>query len=82
MRAALIQLTVTDDPAANLTATLDHVKAAVAGGAGFVLTPEMTNGLSSSRDHQRAVFRPEARDETLAALRAVAAEAGILFIYC
>ncbi len=77
MRAALIQLTVTDDPSANLAATLGHVKTAVAGGAGFVLTPEMTNGLSSSREHQRAVFRPEARDETLAALRAVAAEAGI-----
>lgn len=77
MRAALIQLSVTDDPSANLAATLGHVKTAVAGGAGFVLTPEMTNGLSSSRDHQRAVFRPEAQDETLAALRGAAAEAGI-----
>jgi predicted amidohydrolase len=49
----------------------------VAGGAGFVLTPEMTNCLSSSRDHQAAVFQPEAADETLAALRKTAADAGI-----
>jgi predicted amidohydrolase len=42
-----------------------------------VLTPEMTNCLSSSRDHQRAVFRPEEADETLAALRQAAARAGV-----
>jgi predicted amidohydrolase len=77
MRAALIQLNVTDDPAANLAATLAHVQTAVAGGAGFVLTPEMTNCLSSSREHQRNVFRPEDQDETLAALRQAAAKAGI-----
>jgi predicted amidohydrolase len=77
MRAALIQLNVTDDPAANLAATLAHVQTAVAGGAGFVLTPEMTNCLSSSREHQRRVFRPEDQDETLAALRQAAAKAGI-----
>ena len=77
MRAALIQLTVSDDPAANLAATLALVDQAVAGGAAFVLTPEMTNGLSSSRDHQRAVFRPEETDETLAALRQAAARAGV-----
>lgn len=77
MRAALLQLNVSDDPAANLAATLALVDQAVAGGAGFVLTPEMTNGLSSSRDHQRAVYRSEDQDETLAALRAAAAKAGI-----
>jgi predicted amidohydrolase len=77
MRAALIQLNVTDDPAANLAVTLAQVQTAVAGGAGFVLTPEMTNCLSSSREHQRSVFRPEDQDETLAALREAAARAGI-----
>jgi predicted amidohydrolase len=77
MRTALIQLNVTDDPAANLAATLAHVQTAVEGGAGFVLTPEMTNCLSSSREHQRRVFRPEDQDETLAALRQAAAKAGI-----
>jgi predicted amidohydrolase len=77
MRAALVQLTVTDDPAANLTVTRAQVRAAVAGGAGFILTPECTNCLSSSRDHQRAVFHAEATDPTLAALRDEAARAGI-----
>ena len=77
MRAALIQLNVSDDPAANLVATLGFVRQAVAAGAGFVLTPELTNGLSSSRVHQRSVFRHEADDPTLAALRAEAKVAGI-----
>ena len=77
MRAALIQLNVSDDPAANLVATLGFVRQAVAAGAGFVLTPELTNGLSSSRAHQRSIFRHEADDPTLAALRAEAEAAGI-----
>ncbi len=77
MRTALVQLTVTDDPKANLAVTRDRVREAVAGGAGFVLTPECTNCLSSSREHQGAVFHGEAEDPTLAALRDEAARAGI-----
>ena len=77
MRAALVQLTVTDDPAANLPVTLGHIRQAVRQGAGFVLTPELTNGLSSSRTRQRAVFFHEEDDPTLAALRAEAKAAGI-----
>jgi len=77
MRAALVQLTVSDDPAANLPETLGLVRKAVAAGAGFVLTPELTNGLSSSRAQQRAVFRHEDDDPTLAALRAEAQAGGI-----
>jgi len=77
MRAALVQLTVTDDPAANLPQTVAYLRQAAQAGAGFILTPELTNGLSSSRDHQRAVFRHEAEDPTLAALRAEAQAAGV-----
>ena len=77
MRAGLIQLTVTDDPVANLAETRSLVRKAVAEGAGFVLTPELTNGLSSSRAHQRAVFQSEDRDATLAALRDEAKQAGV-----
>lgn len=77
MRAGLVQLTVTDDPVANLPVTVDLVRRAVAAGAGFVLTPELTNGLSSSRAHQRAVFRHEEADETLATLRSEARDAAI-----
>jgi predicted amidohydrolase len=77
MRAGLVQLTVTDDPEANLPGTLALVRQAAAAGAGFVLTPELTNGLSSSRAHQRAVFRHEDQDPTLAALRDEARALGI-----
>jgi predicted amidohydrolase len=77
MKAALIQLNVSDDPAANLPVTLDLVRKAAAAGAGFVLTPELTNGLSSSRSHQREVFRHEADDVTLASLRDEARASGI-----
>jgi predicted amidohydrolase len=77
MRAGLVQLTVTDDPGENLPVTVELVRKAVAGGAEFVLTPELTNGLSSSRSRQRALFRHEDEDPTLAALRAEAQSAGI-----
>jgi predicted amidohydrolase len=77
VRAGLVQLTVGDTPADNLPGTLAHIRAAVAGGAGFVLTPECTNALSSNRDHQRRVLRHEDADETLSALRAEAAKSGI-----
>ncbi|MCA3533650.1 MAG: carbon-nitrogen hydrolase family protein [Rhodobacter sp.] len=77
MRVGLVQLTVTDDPAGNLPQTLALVRAAVAGGAGFVLTPECTNALSSDRAHQQDILHPEDSDPTLAALRAEAARAGI-----
>ena len=69
MRAALLQLNVSDNPAANLAVTLDMVREAHAAGAEFILTPEMTNALSSSRDHQREVFAHEQGDLTLANLR-------------
>ena len=77
MRAGLVQLNVGDDPAVNLPVTVDLVRRAVAGGAGFVLTPECTNALSGNRAHQRSVLRHEADDPTLAALRDEAARAGV-----
>ena len=77
MRIALVQLTVGDDPAANLPETVAHIRAAAAAGAGFILTPECTNALSSSRERQRALFHPEETDPTLAALRAEAARASV-----
>ena len=77
IRAGLVQLTVTDDPAANLPETVALVRAAVAGGAGFVLTPECTNALGSDRARLRAALHREEDDPTLAALRDEAARAGI-----
>ena len=77
MRAGLLQLTVGDDPEANLPVTLARIDQAAAGGAGFVLTPECSNILSANRAHQRAVLRHEEADPTLAALRDAAARDGI-----
>ncbi|MBK5947197.1 amidohydrolase [Rhodobacter veldkampii DSM 11550] len=77
MRAGLVQLSVTDDPAANLPVTLGLVRQAASAGAGFVLTPECTNLLSSDRAWQAEALRHEAEDETLAALRAEADRLGI-----
>lgn len=77
MKAALIQLNSSDDPVQNLPRTQALIRKAAAGGAGFVLTPEVTNCVSASRSHQRAVLRPEDQDITLAALRQDARALGI-----
>ncbi|MDF1726805.1 MAG: carbon-nitrogen hydrolase family protein [Sulfitobacter sp.] len=77
MQAAILQLNVSDDPAENLTVTTGLLREAVEEGAKFVLTPEVTNCISTSRSHQRAVLQPEESDITLAALRNEAAKAGI-----
>ncbi len=77
MRAGLVQLNVSDDPEENLHETLALVRAAAQGGAGFVLTPEVTNCLSSDRAWQRQVLHPEETDPTLAALRAEAKALGV-----
>lgn len=76
MRAGLVQLTVTDDPAANLPVTLAAVARAAEGGADLILTPECTNILSSNRTHQRAVLHRQEDDPTLAGLRDAASKAG------
>ena len=77
MKTALIQLTSTDDPAHNLTATRDMIADAAGQGAGFILTPEVTNCVSASRAHQRDVLQHETDDQTLAALRKDAQALGI-----
>ena len=77
MRVALLQITSSDDPKANLAMVRSLMQEAAAQGADFVLTPEVTNCLSSSRDHQRAVLQLEEDDTTLAGLREEAASLGI-----
>ncbi len=77
MRAGLVQLSASDDPAANLPLTRALVREAAAAGAGFVLTPEVTNSVASDRARQAATLVAEEADATLAALAADAAALGI-----
>ncbi|SOC08609.1 predicted amidohydrolase [Rhodobacter sp. JA431] len=77
MRTGLVQLSVSDDPAENLPVTVGFIRQAASQGAGFVLTPECTNLLSSGRALRNAVLCHEEDDPTLAALRAEAESLGI-----
>jgi len=77
MKTALLQLNISDDPVANLPRTVSMIEQAADMGAVFVLTPEVTNCVSSKRAHQRDVLRHQDDDPTLAALRDVARERGV-----
>lgn len=77
MKAALLQLNVSDDPAANLPVTTQLIAEAAAQGAGFVLTPEVTNCVSQDRAHQQQVLQHEDEDQTLAGLREAAVRHGV-----
>jgi predicted amidohydrolase len=70
-------MTSGDDPVVNLPVTLGMIRDAASQGAGFVLTPEVTNCLSGSRKQQNLVLQHEADDITLAALRKEAKALGI-----
>jgi len=77
LRAALLQLCSSDDPAANLPNTIALLRQAQADGAQIALTPEVTNCVSTSRAGQNAVLQTEEDDQTLAAIRTLAAELGL-----
>jgi len=77
MRIGLVQLTASDDPAANLPQTSALIRAAAAKGATLVATPEVTNCVSLNRARQEEVLEPEETDLTLAGLRALAQDLGI-----
>lgn len=77
MKAALIQLNSSDQPAENIQQTVEFMREAAAKGAGFLLTPEVTNCVSESRAHQQSVLCHQDDDPTLAALRAEANALGV-----
>ncbi|MGC8201221.1 carbon-nitrogen hydrolase family protein [Aliiroseovarius sp. PTFE2010] len=77
MKTALIQLCSGDDPSQNLKTVSALVRDAAAQGADFVVTPEVTNCVSASRKHQILVLQSEKDDQTLAAMKRLAAELGI-----
>ena len=77
VRAGLVQLNVSDDPALNLPVTRALIREAAAGGADWVLTPEATNLLGASRELQDLILHVESEDPTLAALQDEARALGI-----
>lgn len=77
MRAALLQITSSDSPRENLQLLQHLIAEAVENGAGFVLTPEVSNCVSLSRAHQQEVLFHEEADLNLAALCDTAALHGI-----
>lgn len=77
IRAGLIQLNSGDDPISNLADTRSLIAEAAGRGAGFVLTPEVTNCVSGSRTRQKQVLRSQKDDPTLAALREQARELSV-----
>ncbi len=74
MRAGLIQLNSSDTPAANLPVTEALIRKAASEDADLVLTPEVTNCVSTSRARQADVLQTQAQDITLKRLRVVASE--------
>ncbi|MBL4808385.1 MAG: carbon-nitrogen hydrolase family protein [Rhodobacteraceae bacterium] len=77
MRVGLVQLCSCDHPAENLITLERMIREAHAGGAAFILTPEVSNIITSDRDHQSTVLSIEADDPTLKRLRVVAEELSI-----
>jgi predicted amidohydrolase len=77
LRAAVWQANASDDPAANGEALEAALARAGEAGADMLLTPEVTNCLSDSREHQRDVLRHEADDPMLGLARAQAAARGM-----
>lgn len=77
MKVALLQITSSDQPDDNLTTVQGMIREAAAQGAEFVLTPEVTNCVSTSRTHQTQVLEPEEGNSFLLAMQAEAKAQGV-----
>jgi deaminated glutathione amidase len=77
MKTALLQITSGDDPVANLAMVSAMVRQAALAGAGFVLTPEVTNVVTANRAQRDKVVQAQDDDITLAGLRELTADLGI-----
>ena len=77
MKVALIQLNGSDSPQENSQTVCAFFDEAVRHGADFILTPEVTNCISTSRSRQESVLRDESQDIVLAALRDKTRDAGV-----
>ena len=65
------------DPDRNTAAASELIREAVAAGANYVLTPEVTNVMEVERDALFAAAEPEDENRALAAFKALAAELSI-----
>ncbi|MCA1774614.1 MAG: carbon-nitrogen hydrolase family protein [Loktanella sp.] len=77
MKVGVLQLTASDDPAANLAVTRAMVRDAAGQGATLICTPEVTNCVSMNRGRQAEVLHHEGDDPTLEALQQDAQTLGI-----
>lgn len=77
MHIALLQMTTGIDPAANLAAIAEAMRAARAGGADILFTPEMSGYLDRDRARAATHVVREEQDAVLAGVRALAAEIGL-----
>ncbi|WP_171212480.1 carbon-nitrogen hydrolase family protein [Ruegeria sp. HKCCA5426] len=77
MLTALLQVTSSDDPSENLKMVRALMTEAAEQGAQFILTPEVTNCVSTSTTRQREVLQYEENDLTLAGLRDHAQALGV-----
>ena len=75
--AALVQMRSGLSPRANLDTAVRLIKEAKAGGADYVLTPEMTNIMEIKRERLFAAIVAEECDASLAAFRELARRLGI-----
>lgn len=67
MKVALLQMTSSDDPQANLRVVCDMLDECE--GSDLILTPEVTNCLSASRTRQNEVLEPLAGNQFLAEMK-------------
>jgi predicted amidohydrolase len=76
-RAAAVQMRTGLDVAANVAEAERLIREAAAGGADYVLTPEMTTVLDRDRKRLLAAIGPEESDPSLKRFQSLAAELGI-----
>lgn len=76
-KAALVQISAGPDPTENAKTNAELLADAAAGGADFVMFPEVCNMIEPDRAACREKARPAAEDETLNRLRDGAAKSGV-----
>src|SRR4051794_34000021 len=76
-RVGLIQMRSGREPQANFAAAAELIREAANAGAHYVLTPEMTNIMETSRERLFSVIRTEDEDASVAEYRSLARELGL-----